>query len=325
MVRVLSTPPPHLCVVLERIWPTVTTCAAWSTPARPYTSDRLHEYWAGTDVVAHLASANAQRIADYTCSDQQLRDLLEQYGVSVSPAQLELERTVGGLTSEWAAGKQLPPMALGIFQALSSDPADIPLHQALTDNSALFEVPSDSPSADSSKLRGGGFPRLHFGDRVLVPAGMKNVYFWYLTDDDGTLYELAVEDEQLISAAASARTLLEAGAVLAVLTKEAFAEATLSADVADEVVQHLALERVAEASDRFREFWIGEAGGVIRIREIHGNGIKTVICTRDSGTLVVAVRFALTLAPSAGVAHHFNGALGYDSLRAANIESVPPS
>src|SRR6478736_1122764 len=273
--------------------------------------------------MAQLESAQAQRIWDYTCSDNDLRDLLAQYGLTPSPAQLELERSVGGFISEWDAGKLLPPMALGFFQALSPVPADLALRQALEDNSTLFEISNDPPPANPLKLRGGGFPRLLWGDRVLVPAGMKNEYFWYLVDEEGALYEFAVEDEQIISAAANVRTLLESCAVLGALTSAVYAEATLSADVASELVQHLGLTRVEEASDRVREFWLGEAGGVIRIRELSGSGVKTLICVRDGETLVQTVRLALTLAPSASIEHNFYGRHGYESLKAAQIESVP--
>lgn len=138
-------------------------------------------------------------------------------------------------------------------------------------------------------------------------AALKNEYFWYLADDEGTLYEFAVEEEPIVSAAASARTLLESCAVLGALTNESFAEATLSADVANEIVEHLGLQRVEEASDRFREFWLGDAGGGVRIRPLFGYPAQTLICVRDDQKLVQTVRLALQLAPSAHISRSCGG------------------
>lgn len=238
---------------------------------------------------AYFDARPERRDPKYTCSEAELVALLEKHGLPVSQAILDFERNFGG----WCLLSSSTPIGFGVYLSLRREPNAPSISEAFRNSNLFDEAAGLEVDGADAPLFGHGYPRLLYGARRLVPAGMQGPDELYFLGSDGVVYLYALVLDELLTLAGSGAAWLE---MLALRSRfpdfgAEVARLSIEQDIGRRLATRLDVPSAIEASDAVRENWVSDD---FRIEVVHGNEVtppRTHLFARSAAPLVTALQW----------------------------------
>lgn len=225
------------------------------------------------------------RRRQFTCSSEELTQLLSAYHINVTPHALHFEQNLGG----WCYNDAASDYGLGIFCSLQQGDNASAIAKAFRNVKGLFENSDDSSQAHGERLPvwGTGYPRLSFQNRPLIPAGMKGFELLFFLGPQGEIYLYQKEVDTLLLLAGSGRTWLEQEALTKYTSSwNDWYRVHVCADVANVAAEMLSVEHYAPCTDSIFNVWANEKVQIRLIPDIAPCIMGTAIATQDPSDLL---------------------------------------
>lgn len=230
-------------------------------------------------------TASVVRQKQFTCSTEELTQLLSAFDINVTPHALEFEKNLGG----WCYNDAASDYGFGIFCSLQQGDNASAIAKAFRKNDRLFESSQRSTHVHGEKLPvwGTGHPRLFFQNRSLIPAGMMGFELLYFLGPQGEIYLYQKEVDTLLLVAGCGRTLLEQEALLKYTAGwNDWYRVHVCANVADVAAEALSVGRYAACTDAMFSVWANEKVQIRLIPDIAPCIMGTAIATQDPSDLL---------------------------------------